>query len=810
MDLLGPNSVERAASSAGWKELSPGIRGIWTTPLSGEESAPANRIIHARLIRAASSFRLHRLGLRPATGYHKCGSSTQIDTVTDFRLLIWDRNRWDTLRDGRHLPHPPGSEPLWFDLGNTRARGAILQLRRCEIDQWWTSWNLAGGAPILEGEMEDSPPVPKDHRLIMEEVDLRRIGSGVTAERRAGEVRYRTGNFEVGFWLGRPGFSYLALDDSGKGRTSRNLLRSTPALFLQGPRLHTVGYDPLVSPVLHSPKHGTVRVRGTTVRYHLALEAAGQELVLEWKVMPDGIRFTLTRRGSHDIRVWESSAWTIVCHSEVTPVTALGTIVREGESGHLALPLLFHAPGHGTLRIGLRGGEGLCRFDSNRPLMFTALEMKTGEVPQPEGDYLLPRGEYRIDGHMVPFRYDAAVRRGTPRSIVRAVQRCACTSMSYRADTGTLSNNGNSIHAPLCMDNWSAVATELHELMPGLRATALLRDSLERWLDGGPGYASGGMVSGDDLHRAEDEYIMSGTACLLGLGELVGAEESATWVNRFAPQIALALAAMRARDVDGDGLVESSYRTGITGSRQWSTNWYDVVSFGWKDAFSNALLYRALAHLAHHLPRLGRSDLADGLKHWSDLLKESYAPAFFNQTTGWLAGWRCKRNLLHDYAFLSVNGAAVCSGVVDADRATSSIRALWDESRRVGMPDPHLGLPGNLWPISDTDMIELVQGKPMGFYINGGLTHSQSRHFVGALYKIGMRDEADRLLEALCSTLADGTAYGGCNSGIDWRYWDGGPCGYEGVLTDQFGILAVALQRYGTMRRRCTRRSPGP
>jgi hypothetical protein len=60
-----------------------------------------------------------------------------------------------------------------------------------------------------------------------------------------------------------------------------------------------------------------------------------------------------------------------------------------------------------------------------------------------------------------------------------------------------------------------------------------------------------------------------------------------------------------------------------------------------------------------------------------------------------------------------------------------------------------------------------------------------------------MMKEGDTLLQSLCESLADGTAFGGCNSGIDWRFWDGGPCGYEGILTDQFGILAVAMDRYG-------------
>ena len=210
---------------------------------------------------------------------------------------------------------------------------------------------------------------------------------------------------------------------------------------------------------------------------------------------------------------------------------------------------------------------------------------------------------------------------------------------------------------------------------------------------------------------------------------------------------------MRARDIDEDGIAESVFRTGLGGGHQWSANWYDVISFGWKDALSNALLYRALVLLSQILPHLGKADLAAGLAGWADRLKAHFLPAFFNPATGWLGGWRSRDGKLHDYAFLAVNGAAVMSGVLPEETAHSIMRALWTEALRVGLPDSRLGLPGNLWPVADEDMVGLMHGKPMGFYLNGGLTHSQSMRFVGALYRVGMTAEADALLEGLCASL---------------------------------------------------------
>ena len=253
----------------------------------------------------------------------------------------------------------------------------------------------------------------------------------------------------------------------------------------------------------------------------------------------------------------------------------------------------------------------------------------------------------------------------------------------------------------------------------------------------------------------------------------------------------------RSRDLDGDGLIESPWRTGVSGTGQWSTSWFDVISFGWKDAFTNAILHGALCALAPAFERFGDSGLAQDLARWAERLKASYHPAFWNARTGWYAGWRCRADRLHDHAFLAVNGAAVALGLTDIPTGRAVLRRLLEESRRVGMPDPALGLPGNLWLIPDEDLSDIIQGYPLGYYQNGGRTHAQTRYFVSALYRVGLRREADALLSRLCAGLAEARVFGGNQSGVDWRYWDDRPCGYEGLLTDQFGLLEVVLHRWG-------------
>lgn len=773
-------------------------RALWTTPLDGEGGAPRHRIIHARALQLHGPSKLDRLGVRRAPGYHKCGSQQEFDWVNAFRMQVWDGETWHVHRHERDLPQADPDTIQWFDLGGVETSAVILEVRRCGIDAWWTPWNLAEGAFVLDGEPVDVAP-RNESMLELEEISLVDLPPGVTAEVRNGAVRFRSSHLDVGFFLNRTGFSHLCMDGEGQGNLGANLLHHKPGTFHQGLQLHPVGSVPVAAPSLRYNVEGTTRVTGNRVVYTVALGDTGQRCRLVWTVHPDRLTLHAEREGSRPIRAWHSSAWLTGLRSTVSPAHTLGVTQRSGETGWVDPPAWLHAPGFGSLRIASSDEAAALRTNVYRSQSLITTELKLGEVPQPEGDYLLPAGHYEAEVEWSVDAPDVPLQDTAPPAVRDAVQRCSLTALTYRPDTATLSNNGASIHCPICLDNWAETTMRLGDILPGLDATYFLRTSLERWLDGGPGYASGRLLKKDgELHDAEDEYLMTGTAGLLGLALFLQRNGTAEWVERFRRPIRRTIQKMRDRDPDGDGLIESPYRTGVSGTGQWSTCWLDVISFGWKDAFANALLHPALTILAETLPTLEADDLADGLDEWARTLRDHYQPAFFNPDTGWLAGWRCKEDELHDYAFLPVNGAAVNGGLLDDDTARAVMERLWAEVQRVDLPDPALGLPCNLRPIPDDDCADIMQGYPLGYYQNGGRTHAQARHFVNALYQIGMTDEADHLLERLCRGLADGRTYGGSKSGIDWRYWDGRPCGYEGLLTDQFGVIAAALERYGS------------
>ncbi|MCC7362160.1 MAG: hypothetical protein IT317_21935 [Anaerolineales bacterium] len=787
-----------------------GCRSLWVTPAPHESGAPDRRIVHSREVRLPAPAQLQRLGVRLSRGYMKCGSTAELEKewIVAATVRVSHGGEWQTALQLRDLPRPADAEAVqWFDLGGQVAGAVLLELRRAGVEEWWPGWDVAMNGAVLEGEwLTDAPAAPVETTLALAGWDLSGQPEGVRGERRGDEVRFRTRYLEAGFDLRQARLTYLAWDSDGLGRTQRNVAKLdrwelTPPHLLdylaQGPRLHPLG-QAAAAGALHHGATGTVTVAHNTLTYDLALGDTGQRYTLAWEAQEDRLVLRAERTGERPLRAWTSGAWHFAFDSRVIPVQALGRITRFGETGLMELPLRLHGAGLGTVRVTALGDACLWRSDSVRPsLSATTGELKLGEAPQPEGDYHLPAGRYAAEVTFAveataPTWRDARV----PQAVERAVQRHRLSALTYRADTATFSNNSNAVHFYGCLENWSTLAVRAGEITPGLTGLDLLRDTLEHWLDDAPAYGSG--RSSLASHRYEDEYLQVSAAALVGAARYLAASGDAAWAARYSGPLGREIARLRARDLDGDGLLESPYRLGISGGHQWSTNWYDVVSFGWKCAFSNAYLYAALTELDAALPAVGQAALAEGLAAWAAQAQANYTPTFLNPQTGWLAGWRCRADQLHDAAFLAINGLAVTVGVLAPDLAERIMRALWAELARVGFRDFRLGVPTCLWPIPYSDMGLYQTGRPFGHYQNGGVTHSQAAHFVNGLYRVGMTAEGDEVLHGLCAGMADDSAFAGVDgAGIDWRRWDGAPSGYEGLLTDQFGFLATAIDRYG-------------
>jgi len=720
------------------------------------------------------------------------------DWVKDFQVRARVGGRWSVILDAQNLPCPPSAELQWIDLAEVEADAVVIEISRSGLDGWWPSWNLVMGAFVLEGERLQPLAGRNERWLERAGLSLACLPRGVAARQVDGTVRYRTADFEVGFRLDRPGFSFLSLATETAAGRDQNLLLSNPVKCDQGVQLHVVGDAPHMAPSVRCRLQGTVRVSGASVAYVLLV--GGQTYALDWRVSPQGLTLKVVRTAAKVTRAWRSSVWTLGWDNAVSPTHAIGAMREKGETGGMSLPTWINAPSFGTWLIESSDASATVRSECQRHADLHQFELKVGEVAEPSGLHRLLAGRHEATFSLRPVRPPQSLRRTAPAVVKQAWERTYFVAPTFRADIATLSNSGASMTCPICMDTWSAVLPQLglDRAIPGTPSGAeLLRVSIERWLAGGPGYAAGKLSSGGVVHDADDEYLMTGAAILRAIGDYLASEATPQWFRRHRKVIEAKIAAAQARDLDGDGLIESPHRTGTSGSGQWSTCWLDVLSFGWKCAWSNAILYGALRELAAGFTRFGADDQAAKLQVWARKLRAAYRPTFWSETSGWLAGWRCAEDRLHDYAFLPINGTAVREGLLDAPEARQVMERLLTESRRVKLPDPALGLPMNLWPIPDEDRADIMQGYPFGYYQNGGRTHSQTRHFVMALYAVGLNDEADAMLERLCVGFAEAATFGGNRTGVDWRAWDDTPCGYEGLLTDQFGLLEAIRWRWG-------------
>jgi len=791
-------------------------RSVWTTPLESESDAPAERIIHLRALFADEPMPLESLHAVVGAGYHKCASGQEIDSIVHARLWTPNERGWQSageiLRSREEALTLEASVPLGLT-----ARGFVAELRQATTDRWWPGWNLANTALTLRGTAPSTWRPRRQGSLATDSLDLSGLPTGVTAEHRNSEVRFTTPYLSVGFRLRTPAWSYFSVDDDGAGRHERDLLQQPRSMDIvrsgvypsgvypvlrdqnaeylaQGPRFTSHEGDRPVG-FLAFDYEGTVSVRGNVVRYDVKIPDADQHYSYEFTIELDRIELRLSRRSSSARRAWTSSAWHVATDNRVTPSTVIGRLLERGETGLITGDASWHFPRHGTVQISSDSDAVLVRSDSVRALDTNTLEIKLGETATDFGDYLLPAGEYES---LITMRVStprlATLSAEAPSVVRRMVDRHALTALPFRSDTATYSNNGASMHCTTTLGEISAIASVLGELPGGIQPMELVGISLRRWLAGAPSYGSGSTSHGS--HRLEDEYVQMAANTLTALARYLDWSGDQTWFARHEQRILAEIDAMLARDVDDDGLVESSIRRGNSNEHQWSSAWADVISFGWKDAWANAALFETWSELAPVLDRFGQPERAAQVRRAMERLRESYLGTFFNPETGLIAGWRSQDGALHDHGFSLVNGAACSSELIEVDTARRILQRLLKHWNDVGLDDWRNGIPLNLWRIPESDIGGVVFGLPLGGYQQGGSSHHSARVIVSALQRVGMHDEADALLTALATTIADDSSFGGLGSGVDWRMWDGTPSGYEGQLAEGFSVLANAVRRY--------------
>ena len=365
-----------------------------------------------------------------------------------------------------------------------------------------------------------------------------------------------------------------------------------------------------------------------------------------------------------------------------------------------------------------------------------------------------------------------------------------------------LANNSTSDACAFTLFLYAEMARKTPALTAGFTAMDLVRNTLDAYLSGTLGYGMVGKPNWQSIYNSSDSFpslVMAAAYYILETDDWKWAADNYDGIAKWARE-------MIATDTNNDGIIEYGY-SGNSGS--WTdeafrrpANWWDTIGFGHDDAYSNALAYRSCVLLAKVANQLHKKSDASYFSDFAAKLKGNYYDRFFNIETGVLGGWRSADGVLHDYYFTFVNAIAICYDLVGAEQGKNMMRKLLDKMQAVGYTDFRLGLPGNLVPIADADYAHHIDRwgyQHFQVYENGGATGCYVYYTIHALFKLGMRTEAEQLLFSMLEAYKEGGFSGSCaNSTMtkDWKTWDGACWGYEGFLVDNYLALLNVLDYF--------------
>lgn len=472
------------------------------------------------------------------------------------------------------------------------------------------------------------------------------------------------------------------------------------------------------------------------------------------------------------------------------------------------LPLLLSAPDLGQMQVsGEPAGRVSARWEGSRlrqtatltlrlpapgPGEAVALRLQPVVLPLPPG--LTDRARW------------AAARRGWFNLLQFSAARPA-EGWHAEHPAGLWANN--ILSDPVCNTTyWLGLhALLVPELAPGFRAADLLPRTLDYWLDHPADETTGRLrytVSYANVMADSNPSVLFAAWCYIEAGG------DMDWLRRRLERLEWVAGYMERRDVDNDGLIESE-QSGKPGTGAFGDTAWDTYSSGHKNAYVNALAYRALLAMAALERRLGRTGQAERYADHAARLRAAFVPAFLNPETGWLGWWRDADGELHDIASAVPTSIAVECGVLSAEEARPMLEKLNGALAATGFDRWDLGIPTLFRPI-DPRLYYKNSPHAWPYYLNGGACVSNTSYWLNALYLCGLTAEADRILDAMLRRQSEGVFPngGGFQNGIVDRYpdgaeffaWDGSTAGYEGHLVYSWTWLHALFAREGTYARR--------
>lgn len=593
---------------------------------------------------------------------------------------------------------------------------------------------------------------------------------------------FRSSHLAVGLNPTRPAFSCFAVDSLGGGEVDFNPVLSFPAdpvhvrLEKKGEGLYH--YYPLYETSSAAPLW--------------TVELSGKEIILrsEYAPLPD------TPPG-----LWPAVGFCLTFRQKACHATLLG-LMPPGEQ-KMNVPCVLHLPDQGSMRI--TGSVPDLQLDYDACRYVQAPLVRYVHIVFPAATAQQPRVEYRLE--TVALYPELPGIEKDPR--FDAFRRNYLNMFQILPRRQMLGTNASSDICPFVLYMFAEAGANRVKLADGLDTSDLVRMTADRYLSGVKGY---GQV-GDEHGTGKYQFADVDPSLILGSGTYIHSTQNWDWARQRYDAVRALCEQMLATDSTGNGLI----KYGTTGNfndrpttKQRPANWWDTINFGYEDAYSNTLAYRALVVWADVAEKLGKAEDVAWLRQAAAKLKAAYQQNFLNPKTGILAGWKSADGALHDYWFLFLNSIAIAYGVVDGPLAHDIMDRCLKKLDEVGYRNFRLGLPGNLVPVPRGDYVlhddpnenpktygvPLLEDGTDGFpyYENGGASMRYVLFTLRALYRLGRVDDARRMLYPMLEGYAAGEYQGFDRNGIsnDWRNWQGKACGYEGFAVGNYlPLLAV-------------------
>lgn len=564
--------------------------------------------------------------------------------------------------------------------------------------------------------------------------------------------------------------------------------------------------NPLLEIRKESNIHYNSKVNGNKVTYR---KYADENSLNEWQV--EG------RNKEIIFKTWwkeneNSEPFNIVFNQNLNHCTVLGTMP---EKKQVHFPCVLHFPGMGTFRVYCSDKYVNLFYDACRNLENSISPDPKGEydtkyvkIALPAADKQHPEITYTFE--LVAIFPDLDILKNDSR--FDGFKKNFINIFQLNPRIRSLANNSSSDACTFTVYLYAEMARKTPELVKGLTAMDLVRNTLDRYMEGMKGYGqvgyseSYGWTSRFNSSDSLPSLIISACYYILHTKDYKWADRNYSLIKGWADE-------MISTDKNNDGIIEYGYSGNadswyVKEENKFNrpANWWDTIGFGHNDAYSNALAYKACILLSETAEYLNISVDSRYFASFADKLKSTYYNMFFNPSTGILAGWKSEDGKLHDYYFTFVNSIAICYGLIDNDKAISIMNSLLKKMKEVGYTDFKLGLPGNLIPVRREDYTvnehrwgygEKEDGSD-GFqiYENGGATGCYAYFTIHALFKLGMHKEAEEILFPMLDSYAQGKFEGQCKDSEmtkDWKTWNWECCGYEGFLVDNYQTFLAVL-----------------